>query len=350
MSIAEERELQRSIKQRQFPHAYYFYGVSDLLKETAVRDLLNAAVDATTRDFNLDQVHGDVVSAETLEALLNTPPMMAERRVAVVRDVQSLRKDARQVLDVYLRRASPQLLLILVDSAEAKEDRPLREATTAVEFDALSPDRLQKWVLHYVTSSLGAVIHEDAAELLITVVGADLPQLAAELDKLSNYCGSAPIDQNAVSQVVGVRHGETVADLMDAVAARRTARALELVPFVLQQPKVSLVPILMGLATQTLAIAWGCAARARGLPPQALEREFFNLLKESRAFPGRPWGEAVKAWVRALTHWDVASSSHALDALLQADRAAKEARVSSDDQLLSSLILMMCGTAEDIAA
>ena len=350
MSIAEERELQKSIKQKQFPHAYYLYGASDLLKEGAVRDLVSAAVDPSTRDFNLDQVHGGDVTAETLEALINTPPMMAERRVTVVRDVQALRKDARQVLDLYLLHPSRSLLLVLVDSGEAKEDKVLSDRTTVVEFEALTHDRLQKWIQHFSVTSLGAVIDEDAASLLISVVGPELPQLAAELEKLSNYTGGGPIDREAVSAVVGVRHGETVADLLDAVAIRNAIRALELVPYVLQQPKVTLVPILMGLATQTLAIAWGRAARARGLPQDALEREFIGLLKESRAFPGRPWGEAVKVWAHAIPHWNEPALSQALDALLQADRAAKETRLSSEEQLLNTVVLTMCGTSKKAAA
>ncbi|MEP7345407.1 MAG: DNA polymerase III subunit delta [Gemmatimonadaceae bacterium] len=350
MSIAEERELQRSIKQRQFPHAYYFHGASDFLKDTAVRDLVSSAVDPSTRDFNLDQVHAADVTAETLEALINTPPMMADRRVTVVREVHALRKDARLVLDLYLQRPSRDLLLVLVDDAEAKEDKVLSMHATAVEFEALSHDRLVKWVHHYAASTLGAPIDEEAVDLLLNVVGSDLPQLAAELEKLSNYTAGMPIDRDVVGAVVGVRHGETVADLLDAVAIRNAARALELVPYVLQQPKVSVVTVLMSLSTQMLAIAWGRAARARGLPQRSMEREFIGLLKESRAFPGRPWGEAVRIWSQAISLWDDASLGSAIDALLQADRAAKETRLSSEEQLLSNVILAMCGTPQQAAA
>ena len=350
MSISAEHELQRAITQKQFPGAYYFYGANDFLKEEAVRNLITAAVDPSTRDFNLDQVHAAEVSAETLEALINTPPMMAAARVAVVNDVSALRKDARQVLDRYLLHPSPDLLLVLVASADAREDKHLSERATPVEFAALAPDRLLKWVQHQAAKSLGASIDEDAVSMLIGVVGPDLPQLAAELEKLSNFTGGAAINREAVSAVVGIRHGETVPDLLDAVATRKVNRALELVPYVLQQPKVSLVPILMALAAQTLAIAWGRAARERGLPQHALEGEFFTLLRESRAYPGRAWGEAVKAWARAMPLWDDASLAHALDALLEADHAAKETRLSSEEQLLSNVILAICGVAREAAA
>ena len=350
MSISAERELQRSIKQKQFPSAYYFHGANDFLKAEAVRNLISAAVDPSTRDFNLDQVQAAEVTAETLEALINTPPMMAAVRVTVVSDVNALRKDARQVLDRYLLHPSRDLLLLLVTSADAKEDKQLSARAVPVEFATLDQGRLLKWVQHQAATALGVSIEEDAVNLLVGVVGPDLPQLAAELEKLSNFTGGAAIDREAVGAVVGVRHGETVPDLLDAVAAQDAKRALELVPYVLQQPKVTVVPILMALAAQTLAIAWGRAARERGLPQHALERELINLLRESRAFPGRPWGEAVKTWVQAMPRWDDASLSHALDALLEADRAAKETRLSSEEQLLSNVILAICGVTRKAAA
>jgi len=108
--------------------------------------------------------------------------------------------------------------------------------------------------------------------------------------------------------------------------------------------------VLMALSTQMLGIAWGQAARERGLPQHALKGEFYNLLKELRPFTKRPWGEAVDLWSRVVPRWDAASIAHALDALLQADRAAKETKFSSEEQVLSNLILMICGTPDRRAA
>ena len=57
---------------------------------------------------------------------------------------------------------------------------------------------------------------------------------------------------------------------------------------------------------------------------------------------GRPWGEAAKAWTNALDAWTIEELDSALDALLVADVALKESRVSSDEQVLSTLIFTMC--------
>jgi DNA polymerase-3 subunit delta len=146
-----------------------------------------------------------------------------------------------------------------------------------------------------------------------------------------------------VSAVVGIRRGESVGDLLDAVASRDATQALALLPGVLQQPKTSAVSIVMNLTTQTLALAYGEAARARGLQPRSLYNELMALLKETGAFPGRPWGEAVNAWTKYSDRWSAGALDSALAALLAADEALKETKLSSDEQLLTSLVLALCG-------
>src|SRR3712207_1223 len=184
-----QRILRDAIRDKRFAPAYYLFGEDDFLKEHAVRQLLEAAVDLATRDFNLEVRRGAEVDAETLGSLLGTPPMMAERRVLDVRDVGALRKDARAVLDRYLKSPAPDAVVVLVAPAGAKTDRALSTRTTALEFEPLTGDRVPRWIKHHAEAELGTAITPEAVELLQSAVGSDLPQLALELDKLASYVG-----------------------------------------------------------------------------------------------------------------------------------------------------------------
>lgn len=342
MASAGERALHAALKSRTFDPVYLLSGDDEFRKDAAVRELMDAAVDPSTRDFNLEVRRGGELSAEALDALLGTPPMLAERRVVVVRDVDKLKKDARGMLDRYLKRPASDLLLVLVAPAGAKLDKSLTSHGTAVEFEPLTGDRLPRWVAYHAEHVLGHPITPEATALLIEAVGPDLAQLALELEKLASYA-SDTIDEHAVSDVVGVRRGESLGDLLDAVAAKDATRALALLPGVLQQPKTTAVSIVMNLTTQTLALSYGAAARDRGTPPRALFNEYMALLKETGAFPGRPWGEAVNAWTKHTDHWSAAELDAALEALLVTDAALKETRLSSPEQLLATLVLRLCG-------
>lgn len=336
--------LRAAITNKQFSPAYYLFGEDDYLKEDALRHLLDAAVDPATRDFNLDQRRGADLDAESLASLLAMPPMMAERRVVVIRDVGALRKDARAALEKHLRSPAPDSVVVLTAPSETKEDRTLGELAVPVECKPLTGAQVPKWIVERVEKQLRGTISTGAVELLQSAVGSDLSHLAIELDKLSAYAGGREIDEEAVGAIVGVRRDETPGPLLDAVAMRDATLALALLPGVLQQPKAGAVPLVMALTTQTLALAI-CVARR--VPPARASNEYYQILKSGGSnLTLRAWGEAVAAWARATPKWTPRDIDHALEALLQADISLKQSRVSSEEQVLATAILSMCGGAE----
>jgi DNA polymerase-3 subunit delta len=371
------RIVQAAVQSRTFAPVYYLYGDDDYLKDGAIRDLLDAGIDPGTRDFNCEIRRGSELDAETLGSLLATPPMLAERRAVVLRDVTALKKAARQQLDQYLKRPASDTLLLLVSPAGTKADASLSSLATPLDFESLSPERVRKWIAHHASTVLNIGVTDEATQLLQQSVGNDLHLLASELDKCASYVlgahetaaiadgatrdargethghvhDDAPedvtaakpvIDADAVAAIVGVRRGETVTDLLDAVAAQDAARAIALVGFVLGQPKVTGVQVVMMLSTQAFALSFGRARRDAGTPTGRLPAEFFAFLKETGGYPGRPWGEAASAWTKVVEKWSADACQRALALLLEADIALKESTVSTAEQVLSSLVLSLC--------
>ena len=349
MASAGEKAFHAALKKRVFEPVYYLFGEDDYQKEQATRDLINAAVDPSTRDFNLEIRRAGELDSEGLDALLSTPPMLAERRVVVLREVDKLKKGPRVLLDRYLARPAHDTVLVLVAPSSAKGDKTLSAHATAVEYAPLTGDRLPRWVSYHAEHALGRKITPEAVALLVEAVGGDLAQLAVELEKLASY-STETIDERAVGEVVGVRRGESLGDLLDAVAARDAGTALGLIPIVLQLPKTTAVSIGMALTVQTLALGYGEAMLAAGSSPRGLFNELMALLKDTGAFPHRPWGEAVNTWAKHAARWTAADIDAALEALLATDAALKETRLSSPEQLLATLVLALCGRATRRAA
>jgi DNA polymerase-3 subunit delta len=337
--------LKSALKSGAFEPAYHFHGDEDFLKDAWIRDVIDHATDPATRDFNLETRRGGELDARALSDALDALPMMAERRVLVIRDVPSLKKEARGVLLKYLDHPAKDTLLILVSPAGAKADTKgdaeVNGKLVAIAFDTLSEDALTKWVAHRA-GQIGVTITPSATASLCSAAGTDLALLAGELDKLRNYTNGGTIDDAAIEAIVGVRAGQTLGDLLDAVAQRDGVRGVQLVEPILLQPKTSGVSVVMAITTQVLAIGWALAARARGVPQHRMESELFGLLKANpSSLTGRPWGEAVKVWVRAMPNWNAADIDHALAMLLAADRSLKDSRVSSEEQVLVSLVLSL---------
>lgn len=361
------KTVRAAVDARAFAPVYYLHGDDEYLKEQAVRDLLDAALDPSSRDFNCEIREGGALDAETLGSLLATPPMLAERRAVVVRDVHALKKAVRSELERYLARPAADTLLVLVALAGQSVDAGLAAASLPCVFEPLPPERVRRWIAHHATTVLGVTVTDEATALLQQSVGNDLQQLAAELDKCASYARGAigtaavpvtttgegvvvpapeapipVVTDAAVSAIVGVRRGETSVDLIDAVLMRDMPRAVALVPFVLAQPKVTAVQLVMLLSTQLLALAWGRAKRDGGWNSGQLEREYFGYLKQSGGgMVGRPWGEAKSVWARAVERWSADDLRRGLRLLLEADVALKDTRVSSEEQVLLSLVLAL---------
>src|SRR5256885_14653022 len=142
--------LLRSLKQGVPDPVYYLHGDEDVLKDEAVRALVDRAVDPAARDFNLDQRSAPELDAEAFHALVNTPPMLAATRAVVVRGLEQLKKTAklRQELLRYLESPNPTTLLVLVQGAGEAPDAELVRRTTAAAGEPLPPARGERWVGH----------------------------------------------------------------------------------------------------------------------------------------------------------------------------------------------------------
>ena len=349
MASAGEKALHAALKTRVFDPVYYLFGEDDFLKDQATRDLVEAAAEPSTRDFNLEIRRAGELDAESLDALLSTPPMLAERRVVVLREVDKLKKGARTLLDRYLARPAHDTVLVLVAPSGVKSDKALSAHATVVEYAPLTGDRVPRWVSYHAQHTLGRKITPEAVTLLVEAVGGDLAQLAVELEKLASYTSEA-IDEHAVADVVGVRRGESLCDLLDAVAAKDADRARGLIPIILQLPKTNAVSVVMALTVQMLALGFAAATLAAGSSPRGLFNELMALLKDTGAFPFRPWNEAVAAWAKHTARWTTAEIDAALHALLAADAALKETRLSSPEQLLTTVVLALCSQSARRAA
>lgn len=340
MANAGQKELVGAIERRAFDPAYLFVGDDDFRKHEALTRLLDAAVDPATRDFNLEVRRGSEVSGETLGTVLGTPPMLADRRVVVIRDAASLKKDAKNVAEQYLERPAPDVVFVLVQPSGEKADPRFLKATTVV-FDPISGLQLSKW-MSMRAEHFGTTITTGAAELLQNSVGNDLPQLNVEIEKLASYRNGVPIDEDAVAAIVGVRREESLTALLDAVGARDAAGALKILPGLLEQPKSSGVFIVMVLGMQVLGTGYAKARLAKRVPPARLIGEITTMIKESGAYPARSWAEAANVWSRSAPHWSEQDLHAAAAALHAADRALKDTGRTSEEGILQTAILAMC--------
>ena len=343
MPVQSRKDVGAALKKGVLAPASYLYGPEDVLKDEIVRAVLDRAVDPSLRDFNYDQRSAASLDPEAIEALCNTLPMMAERRVVLIRDVEAWKRKpkARAALIRYLEQPAAETVVLLVQGpGEEDADKDFARLAVTVECDALPPAELMKW-LTTRAGERGVAFAPGAAEHLLKCVGSSPTLLRIELDKLASLPAGEAVTVEQVAALVGIQHGETVLDWRDAVMEGNAARAVTLLGRVLEQSGVSGVSLVSLLGTSLIGVGVVRGAYERRMRGAALERAAMDALRTGR--PGRlgPWQEEAALWARRAESWPLSRISAALRAALATDRALKNTALSDERGLVADLVMRL---------
>jgi len=341
MAVHTYDQITRALNKGELAPVYYLFGAEDLLKDEVVRRIGDIALDASLRDFNYDARSATGLDPEDVYALCNTLPMMAERRVVVLRDVEAWQKRARGRAELirYLERPAAETVLVLVQgSGDADADADFAKHAWAVRFDQLPPERALRWIAHE-GSRLGVVVPPDAAEHLLACVGNDLGALRSELEKLAALPEGTEVTRDLVGDIVGVRYGETTLDWRDALLDGDTGRAALLLEPLLAQTGVSGVKLLTLLGSSLIGVGIARAHLERGVRGRALESTLFETIKRVRVFGLGPWNQEARRWSEWAERWPAARVKAALRAALDADQRLKSTTISDERGVLLDLVM-----------
>lgn len=335
--------LGRSLKKGDLAPVYYFYGPEDRLKEEVVQAVLNQALEPSLRDFNFDQRSAGQLDAEAVHALCNTLPMLSQRRVVLLREVEAWKRKTKGRSEFlrYLENPSPGTVVILVQgSADENEDRELARSAYTVRFDPLPAHLASRWVLREAGKK-GLALEPEAAEHLVRSVGADLGALACELDKLASLPSGEPLSAERVGEMVGVRRGETQWDWRTAVLQDQSALALTLLPAILCQPGVSGVKLISLLGSALVGVGIARRLHDKGVRGRALEEAVFKTLMQHRPAGLLGYRDEAARWAGWAPRWPAPRIHSGLRAALDTDLALKSTTISDERGLLADLVLRM---------
>jgi DNA polymerase-3 subunit delta len=217
------QDFYTALRQGKVAPVYLFYGEEDFLIDEAVDSVIAEVLPEESRSFNLDVLYGNEVDARDVVAHANSFPMMAERRVVIMREYERLEED--EPVQSYLENPCPTTILVLVAK---KTDAATRGKAMAVEFRRPYESELPAWIMERA-SHYGKRVSRDAAELLVMYVGASLRGLDIEIEKVAVYIGERKtVDSDDVSAVVGISKSYNVFELTKAVGDRNLKRSLEI--------------------------------------------------------------------------------------------------------------------------
>jgi DNA polymerase-3 subunit delta len=328
MALTSPDRLRRALAAGRRGGVFFLFGEEEFLKEEAAAAITAAHLDPATRDFNYDQLRGGDLEPEMLASIANTPPMMAEWRVLVVREAQMLAANARgrTAVESLLERPIPNLALVFVatlpERTKAAFYERLKKQAVAVEFPSLASGDMPGWLME--RASRQEVELAAGAARALAATGSDLGVLVQEIAKLTDYVAERKrITIEDVTAIVGAVPRQNRWDWFDMVADGRFREARVALGVLLEAGE-SGVGLVIGLGTHFLrlgiAAAGGESALGAALPPH--QRWLASrIAKQAR-------------------QWQAESVEDAVDDLLRADRLLKSSSLN-DRQILEELLLRL---------
>lgn len=256
---------------------FYLHGGDEFLKQRAAKALVAKHLDPATRDFNYDLLRGAETDLETLASVIGTPPMMAEWRVVLVRDVQAFASSpkARKVILDTAAAPPPGLALILVGTvpqgSRAKFYKELAGAAQSKEYRPVPPDDAPGWLIEWAKDQYEVELEPAAATGLVAAAGNDLGILDREIAKLTEVVAQGEPIRVADVERAGTRlPRQNRWEWFDLVGTKRFDEARRGLEVLLDQGE-SGVGLVIGLAGHMLRLgvllAGGVGALESALPP-----------------------------------------------------------------------------------
>lgn len=223
---------------------YLFYGPENYLRDQAVRRLKEHLLPPGAEVFDYHVLDGEVVSVGDIVSAASFAPLMAERRLVVVRgtglfQAGESKPDEESGLLGYLSRPAAGTCLVFNTGRGVDKRRKVYKETarvgSALEFTRLKPAELVKW-LAKLAGEEGCSLSRDAADELLARCGRDMYALYNEMKKLTCYTGPGrTIGPGVVRELVAGRVEENIFEVVDAVGEKDCLRALTGIRSLLQQ-------------------------------------------------------------------------------------------------------------------
>ncbi len=275
---------------------YALFGDDPFLRREATHAIVRAAMDTGEANDNADQADEDELGvsrvagpqAELARVLdeVRTLPFLAPRRVVIVEDADTFVSANRKELEAFAAQPSSTGVLVLsVKSwpSNTKLAKLVEQHGTSVDCKAPRERELLGWLGRLASDRWGVSLPDDAARLMIELVGPEPGLLAVEVDKLVAYVGDRrSITRDDVGRMVGAGRTLEVWDMIDRATLGDAAGALSVLDRLLTAGEAP-QRLLAALATSLRKVhhagklrqarrELGDACRTAGIPPMAIEK------------------------------------------------------------------------------
>ena len=242
-AYAQYESIVKDIRARKFAPIYLLMGEEGYFIDCLTDMLADSILDESEKAFNQLVIYGkDVEDEGIIVNYARQMPMMGGKMVVIVKDAASLRKVDN--LSHYTSAPSASTILIIAHKGKSVDKRSAlykQVSAKGVVFESPRPydNELAPWIATYLRATKGCAIEEKALRMVVDFMGTDIAKIAGEFDKLFTRLpeGTKTITADHIEQNIGISKDFNNFELVEAVAHRQFARAMQIADNFARNPK-----------------------------------------------------------------------------------------------------------------
>jgi len=222
--------------------AYFIDKVSDHIEKNLL--------DESEVSFNLDIFYGMEVDPAKVVAICREFPMMAERRVVIIKEAQKVQD--LELFNDYILNPSPSTVLVIAKKGKTFDQRKKvynpknNPKIVAINTKKIPEYKLADWIQNY-TKSEGYSIDFQNAQILSDHLGSDLSKIVKELEKLFiSIRPGSPVTAIEIERNIGISKDFNVFELQKSIGQKNFEKAFQIAIYFGENPKAH--PIQMTVA------------------------------------------------------------------------------------------------------
>lgn len=239
------RQIINDVKNGNFVPVYLLMGTEPYYPDLVCDEIIKYALTDSERDFNQTVFYGLDTDAGTVASECRSYPMMAERRLVVLKEAQSM----KTLEDLAAYASEPMestVLVILMHGASADKRRALyknvQKKGVVLVSDALRDYEMPQWITSFYKSR-GLDIEPAAAALLAEYAGTDMSRIVLETEKMQKNLPEGTVRVNAadIEKNVGISRQFSIFELTKALSYMKAEKALKIAAYIGNGPKFMLL-------------------------------------------------------------------------------------------------------------
>ena len=246
--------------------------------------LVERFYDGEAKDFNYNVIYGSETTGSAIASVASSYPMMAERRIVIVREADKVTKE-KDELAGYFKSPSQSTFLLLVGQKANRATLPWNRVPKefAIDTPTIYDYHVRPWIKE-ISSASGFKIDDETVEFILNTMGTNISYIAAEFEKMSTAeIPNKVLTVELVSKFTGIRKDWNPWELKDALVKGDEEKA-QLIAIKMLQSGENPIGILSSL-TYSFKSMWlrsyQLAVNKNEPPPKRYpELIEYNLVKE----------------------------------------------------------------------